>query len=136
VRRAACLLAPALLALPSPAAASDVSLRADARRLSAATRTVDVQSVDSVLRFRGTARSVRDRADADRGTTARGRLGRTYVVRAAGAYVRWSDALVIVLESSAPGGSASDYARAKDQVRRYGGIAQQSLAAARRLLLR
>ena len=132
--RLACLLAPLLLALPHPAAASDGTLRGDVRRLSSATRLIDVQSVDSVLRFRDTARAIRDRAGEDRGTTARGRVGRTYVLRAAGAFVRWSDALVVLIESSAPGGSANDSARAKDQVRRYGGIAQQSLAEARRLL--
>jgi hypothetical protein len=132
--RAACLLAGLALALPLPAAASDRSLRLDVRQLGTATGKIDVQSVDSVLRFRETARSIRDRVGADHGTTARGRLGRTAVLRAAGAYVRWSDALVVVIESAAPGGSANDYARAKDQVRRYGGIAQQSLAEARRLL--
>ena len=132
--RAACLLAPLVLALPLPAAASDRTLRADARQLSAATHKIDVEGVDSVLRFRETARAIRDRADADRGTTANGRLGRTALVRAAGAYVRFSDALVIVIESAAPGGSANDLARAKDQFRRFGAVAQQSLAEAKRLL--
>ena len=134
MRRLACLLAPFLLALPSTAAASDRTLRFEVRQLSAATQKVDVQSVDSVLRFRNTARLLRNRVEADRATTSRGRLGRTSALRAAGAYVRWSEALVVVIESTAPGGSANDYARAKDQVRRYEGIAQQSLAEARRLL--
>jgi hypothetical protein len=134
VRRVACLLAPVVLALPSPAAASDRTLREDVRRLAAATQKVDVQSVDSVLRFRDTARFLRDRVAADRATTSRGRLGQAAALRSAGAYVRWSEALVVVIESTAPGGSAADYARAKDQLRRYGGSAQQSLAEARRLL--
>jgi hypothetical protein len=132
--RLACLIAPVLLALPLPAAASDRTLRGDVRQLSSATRRIDVQSVDSVPHFRDTARAIRDRAGGDRGTTAHGRLGRTHVLRAAGAYVRWSDALVVVIESSAPGGSANDYARAKDQVRRYGGIAEDALLVARHLL--
>jgi hypothetical protein len=134
VIRGAWLLAPLVLALPAPAAASDRTLRADVRQLAAATREINVQGVDSVLRFRATARTIRDRAGADRGTTASGRLGRSALVRAAGAYVRWSDALVVVIETSAPGGSANDLARAKDQLRRYGAVAQQSLAEARRLL--
>ena len=139
VRRIAALLvltalaAPATLAAPA-AQASDRTLRADVKRLVAATKHVDVQSADSLVRFRETARSVRDGVIADRASSPRGKRGQNYALRAAGAYVRWSDALIVVLESLAPGGSANDTARAKDQVRRFGGQAQQCLAEARRLL--
>jgi hypothetical protein len=122
-----------LIAAPS-ALASDRTLRADVKQLVAATKKVDVQSVDSAIRFRETARSIRDHVIASRGTTPRGKSARIYAFRAAGAYVRWCDALIVVLESGAPGGSANDSARAKDQVRRFGASAQQSLAEARRLL--
>jgi hypothetical protein len=133
VRRIALGLLLAALAAPA-AQASDTTLRADVQHLVAASRKVDVQSVDSAIRFREAARSIRDHLIASRGTTARGKRARVYAYRAAGAYVRWSDALIVVLESAAPGGSANDNARAKDQVRRFGATAQQSLAEARRLL--
>jgi hypothetical protein len=135
MRRIALLVSLTCAAVTVPAApASDASLRADVQHLVAASRKVDVQSVDSAIRFRTAARSIRDHVIGSRGTTSRGRRARFYAYQAAGAYVRWSDALIVVLESTAPGGSANDNARAKDQVRRYGAAAQQSLAEARRLL--
>jgi hypothetical protein len=133
MRRIVLVLVLAAVAAPS-AQASDGTLRADVQHLVAATRKVDVQSVDSAIRFREAARSIRDHVIASRATTARGKRGRVYAFRAAGAYVRWSDALIVVLESVAPGGNANDNARAKDQVRRFGAAAQQSLDEARRLL--